>query len=100
MTTVYHVSMPVCNQHHTTVVVRRGKEASWVEFRGDGLNQWDDDYKFKSPAQRVHDCLEGWHACVLHTGDTLAVLPHHPDYAAVKAYFDGAEEITEFIKYR
>lgn len=61
--------------------VWRLRESSWVEFRGPAYCVWD--YENPSPAQKVHDALEGWHACVLHAGDVLTLLPEHPDYSRV-----------------
>lgn len=65
-------------------------DRSHVEFRGRPYTEWDsavsDDW-----FQRSHDILEGWHACVLHTDQTLAILPTHPDYAALVALIEEAQ---------
>lgn len=64
-------------------------DESHVEFRGRPYTQWDGvtvcDF------QRVHDALEGWHACVLHTNQILTLLPSHPDYAAVEQLMKESE---------
>ena len=52
-----------------------------IEFRGDPYHLWD--HRDPTDVQRLHDALEGWHACVLHAGDAVAILPRHPDYAVV-----------------
>ena len=54
---------------------------SWIEFRGTPYQLWSDENI--TPVQQIHDSLEGWHASVLHAGETLTLFPHHPDYAAV-----------------
>ena len=64
-----------------TIKVRKGGSRSWVEFRSNdsyGTTAWD-----SSQAALLHDTLEGWHACILHAGDTIHLLPRHSDYTAV-----------------
>jgi len=86
------VQLVEMTQHFTTIRARRGHEKAWVEFHGDGYHQWTDDDGLQSDAQLLHDALEGWHSCVLHTGDTLALLERHPDYVAVDRMLTQADE--------
>ncbi len=59
-------------------------ERSWVEFRASlPYHQWAET---PSHASMLHDMLEGWHACILHAGDRVALLPWHPDYERVAAF--------------
>ena len=98
----FWVSMPVCDQHFTVITVRKNKQASWVEFRADGIHQWTAGPLFEAligRAQRLHDRLMGLHACILYTGDTFAVLPHHDDYEAVKGAFED-ETLDVLHKYK
>ena len=90
----------------TTITVFRGRDPRPVLFTGDAYWQWGLGRKHTPPekmperawgaaycwAEALHDALEGWHACVLHTGDELAVLPKHPDYARVEALWHKAQE--------
>ena len=98
----FWIHMPICNQHFTTITIRKNKQPSWVEFRTDGIQQWTAgplmDH-LKSRTQKLHDSLMGLHACILYTGDTFAVLPHHDDYEAVKAFFED-ESVEAFEKYK
>ena len=76
--------------------VRVGKDHRCVYFRGDAYWQWDDTClrnhgKNCSWTQALHDCLEGWHSCVLHTGDTLTILPKHPDYNRVRQLVEDVD---------
>lgn len=76
--------------------VRVGNDPRRVVFRGDAFWQWGDSClrnhgKNACFTQALHDALVGWHACVLHTGDTLTVLPHHPDHARVAALVDDVD---------
>lgn len=84
---VFWIDMPVCDEHFTILRLWRNKKKSWVEFRGDAYNQWTHWENLKSAAQRLHDSLEGWHACVLHAGDKVAILPCHPDYEVVRRFY-------------
>ena len=65
-------------------------EPGRIEFRGDAYWQWNNQ-PIRAHGKRIcwaellHDALEGWHACVLHTNSEVAILPHHPDYPRVKA---------------
>ncbi len=63
---------------------RRHGEQSWVEFRAPTpYHEWGEA---QHHAAMLHDALEGWHACVLHTADPqVDLLPRHPDYARVDA---------------
>lgn len=60
-----------------------------MEFRGPPYSVWD--HEKPSPAQRIHDALEGWHSSVLHAGDTLTLLAKHPDYERIAQILDKAE---------
>lgn len=76
--------------------VRVGKDKRLAIFRGDAYWQWDGSCmrnhgKNCSWTQALHDSLVGWHSCVLHTGDTLVVLPHHPDYDRVRQLVDDVD---------
>ena len=88
----------------TTITVFESGRPGGIEFRGDGIWQWGlgvpecstEDYRARRPwirshgtricwAEWLHDGgLEGWHTCVMHAGDRLAILPHHPDYEFVR----------------
>jgi len=87
------ITMPICTQHHTIIVAREaGEHSAGVEFRGDGYQQWTAGPGWEhpiTPAQRLHDAMEGWHTCVLHAGGTLAIHELHPDFAAVAALYDA-----------
>lgn len=76
--------------------VRVGKDERLVVFRGDSYWQWlgscmRNRGKNACWTQALHDSLVGWHSCVLHTGDTLSILPHHPDYEAVRQLVDDVD---------
>ncbi len=76
--------------------VRVGKDERLVHFGGDAYWQWGDTCmrnrgKNCCWTQALHDCLEGWHSCVLHTGDTLTVLPRHPDYERVRQLVEDVD---------
>jgi hypothetical protein len=76
--------------------VRVGKDPRLVRFGGDGYWQWGESClrnydKNCSWTQALHDSLMGWHSCVLHTGDTLTILPHHPDYERVRQLVDDVD---------
>ena len=76
--------------------VRVGSDQRRVIFRGDSYWQWSDTCLRNRGAnccwtQALHDALVGWHSCVLHTGDTLVVLPHHPDYDRVRQLVDDVD---------
>lgn len=76
--------------------VRVGSDPRLALFRGDAYWQWGDTCMRNRDknccwTQALHDCLEGWHACVLHTGDTLTVLPRHPDYERVRQLVEDVD---------
>lgn len=76
--------------------VRVGKDPRLVYFGGDSYWQWEASCMRNRGAncswtQALHDCLEGWHSCVLHTGDTLVILPHHPDYERVRQLIEDVD---------
>ncbi len=76
--------------------VQVGSDPRLVLFRGDAYHQWQGSCsrnrgKNVCWTQALHDSLVGWHSCVLHTGDTLVVLPHHPDYDAVRQLVDDVD---------
>lgn len=76
--------------------VRVGKDPRLILFLGDAYWQWGGSCmrnrgKNCSWTQALHDSLVGWHSCVLHTGDTLTVLPRHPDYEAVRQLIEDVD---------
>lgn len=81
----------------TTIRVREVGSPSWVEFRSSlPYHLWTE---CPSHAAMLHDTLEGWHACVLHAGSDLVLLPKHPDYARVKAFVEMMDK-ARFPFYR
>lgn len=99
---VLSVTMTECEYHHTTLQVKEEGIAAPILFCGDGVWQWglgvpsmsEHEYRRRRPwlrshgtricwAEWLHDGMEGWHTCVLYTGDTVAILPHHSDYPFV-----------------
>ena len=96
----YHITVDEWGRKDSLVAsqfsVRVGKDHRRVYFRGDAYWQWDDTClrnhgKNCSWTQALHDCLEGWHSCVLHTGDTLTILPKHPDYNRVRQLVEDVD---------
>lgn len=77
----FHIKTVVMNADSTVFRVWVNKGVRYVEFRGPSYQSWKGDQS--SPAECLHDSLEGWHACVLHTESMLTVMPGHPDYNAV-----------------
>ncbi len=76
--------------------VRVGKDPRLAYFRGDAYWQWAESClrnydKSCSWTQALHDSLVGWHTCVLHVGDTLVVLPKHPDYERVRQLVEDVD---------
>jgi len=77
--------------------VRVGSDPRLVHFGGDAYHQWTGGDCLRNRGknacwtQALHDCLEGWHSCVLHTGDTLTVLPRHPDYNRVRQLVEDVD---------
>ena len=77
--------------------VQVGNDPRRAVFNGDAYWQWFDASCLRnhgrncSWTQALHDALVGWHACVLHTGDTLTVLPSHPDHARVAQLVDDVD---------
>lgn len=68
------------------ICVRPTGSRSWVEFRSD--HPYHDQRWEVSDAALLHNTLEGWHACVLHAGASLDLLPRHPDYPQVAAMLE------------
>lgn len=68
-------------------------DKSHVEFRGKPYSQWEHEND-GGWFQRVHDAMEGWHSCVLHTDDVLALLPRHEDYWRVLEIVREAEDFS------
>ena len=69
----------------TVIRARFAGETSWIEFRSDlPYHLWDES----TPASEFHDLLEGWHACILHAGDSFNLLDKHPDYERVVRYIE------------
>ena len=66
----------------TVIKVRWAGETSWIEFRGPAYHRW----WVPGHNMMLHDLLEGWHACILHAGDSFTLLDSHPDYEKV-TYF-------------
>jgi hypothetical protein len=102
MKPTFNLTMTEWSQDHTTITIHEQGIPALIQFRGDGIWQWGlgvpdmptEEYRarrtwLRAHGQRIcwaewlHDGLEGWHTCVLYTGDTLAILPHHPDYGHV-----------------
>lgn len=76
--------------------VRVGKDQRLILFRGDAYWQWGGTCMRNRDknccwTQVLHDSLEGWHACVLHTGDTVTILPRHPDYERVRQLVEDVD---------
>ena len=82
----FHIQTAVMDAVSTVFRVWVNKDKRCVEFRGPDYQSWTGDQS--TPAERLHDSLEGWHACVLHTESMLTVMPGHPDYEAVKALWE------------
>ena len=94
----FHITVVSWGYHNciSEFTVRVGKDPRLVRFGGDGYWQWDASClrnrgKNCCWTQALHDSLVGWHSCVLHTGDTLTVLPKHPDYEAVRQLVDDVD---------
>ena len=52
-----------------------------IEFRGP---PFESEGWHGSPAQKIHDALAGFHACILHAeGGPFHVLPEHEDFDAI-----------------
>jgi hypothetical protein len=99
---IFNLTLTEFSSDHTTITVREQGISALIHFRGDGIWQWGlavpamstAEYRARRTwlrshgtricwAEWLHDGLKGWHACVLYTGDTLAILPDHPDYEHV-----------------
>ena len=96
----YHITVVEWGRKDSLVpslfTVRVGKDLRLVHFRGDAYWQWAGSCmrnrdKNACWTQALHDSLVGFHSCVLHTGDTLVVLPHHPDYDAVRQLVEDVD---------
>lgn len=79
------------------LTVRVGKDPRLVIFLGDAYWQWSATALRNrdagcSWAQALHDALEGWHSTVLHQGETVAILPRHPDYERVRSLVEDVDE--------
>jgi hypothetical protein len=95
MTQMIWVSMTQNDQHHTVLRTQRAGEVSWVEHHGDAMCRWINPECWgdltPTSAQLVHDCMEGWHTCVLHAsdlGERVAILPSHPDFELINNLHD------------
>lgn len=99
MKPVFRLTLTECTEHHTTITVHVQGIKALIHFRGDALWQWSlgmppctsAEHRKRKPwirshgqricwAEWLHEGLKGWHTCVLHAGDTLSILPRHPDY--------------------
>lgn len=99
---IFSLTLTEFSREFTTITVKVEGSKNLIQFQGDGIWQWglgvpdmsEEAYQARMPwlrahqtricwAEWLHDGLAGMHACVLYTGDTLAVLPSHPDYAHV-----------------
>lgn len=109
MTTTHHTPFWVQGLHvdgpelarktMTETVVWKGNDPRPVVFRGDAYWQWFSDSPYRDRGkgfcwtQALHDGLEGFHACILHSGnDKFCVHPQHPDYEHVARMWDLAQE--------
>jgi hypothetical protein len=91
--TTFWIEMTECNQHFTTFRVWRNRDLRFVEFRGDSmtagwLNPEDWGNMRPTDAQLLHDGLEGWHTCVMHAGDRVAVTDRHSDFEFIRNMFE------------
>lgn len=80
----------------TEITVRKQGHGRMI-FGGDGYWQWGlgcengdgtrdhirNHGRNINWAEWLHNSLEGWHACILHTGDEFCIHDRHPDYFAV-----------------
>lgn len=99
---IFFLTMTEYSHLFTTITVRVEGSDNLIHFQGDGIWQWglgvpdmsQEQYLARKTwlrahqtricwAEWLHDGLAGMHTCVLYTGDTLAILPHHPDYEHV-----------------
>lgn len=95
-----HVDGPeLARKTMTETVVWKGNDPRPVVFRGDAYWQWFSDSPYRDRGkgfcwtQALHDGLEGFHACILHSGnDKFCVHPQHPDYEHVARMWDLAQE--------
>ena len=92
---VYRLHMPDGGEDGVLIAWRADwPKNSWVEFRGPDYTQWTGDQK--SDFEKVHDSMKGWHTSVLHAGETVDILPTHPDYERIKnAIEKAASEVSE-----
>jgi len=69
---------------------------SWVEFRGPDYTKWGGGQE--SDFEKVHDSMKGWHTSVLHSGETVDIIPSHPDYEKIKnAIETAAANVAESV---
>jgi hypothetical protein len=61
------------------------KPIKWVECRGRPFSEWDPDEN--TPMSHLHDCMYGWHTCVLHQDVVLSLYEGQGDYDAVVSHF-------------
>lgn len=89
---MFWVEMTENTMHHTAFRVRQNTDPRWVEFRGDAMCRWifPEHWGDLTPtsAQLLHDCMEGWHTCVMHAGEPVAIMKTHPDYEHVARMFE------------
>lgn len=78
------------------VCARYSGERSWVEFRGPPYSRWE--LGGTSHFQQLHNALDGWQASVLHSGEILALLPEHREYAFVRRMLDEAIDRREEVR--
>lgn len=93
---IQNVSLGDRGNPFSEFLVWQGADPRPVSFQGDAYWQWGD-----IPArghggfcwtQALHDGLEGFHACILHSGnDRFCVHPQHSDYAHVARLWDLAQ---------
>lgn len=93
-TRTFHIKTVVMDSKRTVFSVRVGGTDNRVEFRGPAYQSWTGNNN--NWAERIHNSLEGWHACILHTDDELSILPNHPDHVRVSKLNDDAlKKFTE-----
>ena len=85
----FHIQTVVMDAVSTVFRVWVNKDRRCVEFRGPNYQSWTGDHS--NWAERLHNSLEGWHSCVLHTDDVLTVLPTHPDHEAISELWEAAQ---------
>jgi hypothetical protein len=61
------------------------RPVKWVEVRGRPYSEWGVDET--TPMSRLHDCMPGWHSCVLHQDAVLTLHNNHQDFEDVMSFF-------------